>query len=116
MHLLLNILQSPGQFFDTTPVGRILNRFSKDIDVIDAMIPQNIRGFLMCVFHVLGTCFVVGISTPFVLTVVLPLGIFYYLVQVSKSDLSSVLWLRVPFTLNVLSDLTWTGQSRIAFY
>ena len=81
--LLLNVLRSPGQFFDTTPFGRILNRFSKDIDVIDTMIPMNVRGFLMTCFHVISTVVVIAISTPLVLSILVPLGLLYYFIQVS---------------------------------
>lgn len=41
--LLENIMRSPMQFFDTTPLGRVVNRFSKDIDTVDSSIPHSIR-------------------------------------------------------------------------
>ena len=41
--MLSNILRSPMAFFDTTPLGRILNRFSKDIYTIDEAIPNSLR-------------------------------------------------------------------------
>ncbi|CCO28319.1 ATP-dependent bile acid permease [Rhizoctonia solani AG-1 IB] len=33
--MLRSVMRSPSRFFDKTPSGRILNRFSKDIDTID---------------------------------------------------------------------------------
>ena len=82
--MLKNILRSPLSFFDTTPLGRVLNRFSKDIYVIDEMIPRMLGSFLSTLFHVISTLFVIIIVTPIFAVVILPLGIFYFLVQVSS--------------------------------
>ena len=41
--LLERLMHFPMSFFDVTPIGRIVNRFSKDIDTVDSAIPQTIR-------------------------------------------------------------------------
>lgn len=80
--LLQHTMRSPLSFYDITPLGRVLNRFSKDIDTVDIILPQTLRGFLMCFMHVLQTVIVVAIATPQVFIVALPLGALYFVVQV----------------------------------
>ena len=82
--MLSNILRSPMSFFDTTPIGRILNRFSRDIETIDNVLPQLIRSFMNTFFSVASTIVVISYSTPIFLSVVVPLGLLYYFVQVSQ--------------------------------
>ena len=80
--ILKNMLASSMSFFDTTPLGRILNRFSKDLDVVDSTIAQNCHAWLHCFLRVLSTPIVIGYSTPLFIAVAAPLGIFYFVVQV----------------------------------
>ena len=80
--LLKNILRLPMSFFDTTPSGRILNRFSKDIYTVDELIPRSINFFLSMFFSVISTIFVISFATPWFMIAIIPLIIMYFLVQV----------------------------------
>ncbi|XP_037321898.2 canalicular multispecific organic anion transporter 1 [Pungitius pungitius] len=79
--LLNNILRVPMVFFDTTPIGRVVNRFAKDIFTVDEAIPQSFRSWLLCLLGVLGTLFVICLATPFFTIVIIPLTLLYYFVQ-----------------------------------
>lgn len=50
--MLTHTLRAPLKFFDTTPIGRIVNRFGKDIDILDRVLPQTIRNWLLCLLEV----------------------------------------------------------------
>lgn len=81
-NLLLNKLHTPQSFFDTTPIGRIINRFSKDIYVIDEALPATVLMLLGTVFVSLSTIIVIVSSTPIFLVVIVPLAFIYVFVQV----------------------------------
>ena len=80
--LLKSILHAPMLFFDTTPLGRIMNRFSKDVDVVDITIPMTIRMWFGTLSGIITTVFVICYSTPIFLAVLVPLGIMYFFIQV----------------------------------
>lgn len=50
--LLDNVLKAPLQFFEVTPTGRILSRFSKDVDILDTSLPSQASDVIYCAFEV----------------------------------------------------------------
>uniref|UniRef100_W5LA76 ATP binding cassette subfamily C member 3 n=1 Tax=Astyanax mexicanus TaxID=7994 RepID=W5LA76_ASTMX len=79
--LLDNKFHTPQAFFDTTPLGRIINRFSKDIYVIDEALPSTILMFLGTFFASVATMIVIVSSTPIFAVVIVPLALVYFFVQ-----------------------------------
>ena len=79
--LLEGVMHSPMNFFDTTPIGRIVNRFAKDIDVVDSTLPGAFKGWFNCFLQVISTMFVICYSFPTFVLIILPLGVVYYLIQ-----------------------------------
>uniref|UniRef100_A0A668V5I2 ATP-binding cassette, sub-family C (CFTR/MRP), member 3 n=1 Tax=Oreochromis aureus TaxID=47969 RepID=A0A668V5I2_OREAU len=81
VNLLTNKFHTPQSFFDTTPIGRIINRFSKDIYVIDEALPSTVLMFLGTFFVSLSTILVIVSSTPIFAVVIVPLAVIYVFVQ-----------------------------------
>ncbi|KAF9962636.1 hypothetical protein BGZ72_000056 [Mortierella alpina] len=79
--LLSRVLRLPMSFFDTTPMGRIFNRFSSDVSAIDSQLPELLPGFLSFSSTIFGIMFVVSYSTPIFLVAVPPLLLVFILIQ-----------------------------------
>lgn len=75
------VMRAPMLFFDTTPLGRILNRFGKDVDVVDTQIPLCFDSWIYCFLAVLGTLIIISISSPLFVVAVIPITIIYYFLQ-----------------------------------
>ena len=50
--LLFNVLRLSLSFFDTNTAGRILSRFSKDLDETDVRVPNMALDFIWCCWRV----------------------------------------------------------------
>ncbi|XP_056140092.1 multidrug resistance-associated protein 5 isoform X4 [Lampris incognitus] len=76
------ILRSPMKFFDTTPSGRILNRFSKDMDEVDTRLPFQAEMFIQNVILVFCCLAVISCVFPWFMAAVGPLVLFFALLHV----------------------------------
>uniref|UniRef100_A0A8C5B493 Multidrug resistance-associated protein 4-like n=1 Tax=Gadus morhua TaxID=8049 RepID=A0A8C5B493_GADMO len=71
------MLRSPVRFFDLNPIGRILNRFSKDIGQLDSLLPWTFVDFIQVLLQVLGVIAVAAVAIPWILLPVVPLFIIF---------------------------------------
>ncbi|XP_035826216.1 multidrug resistance-associated protein 1 [Aplysia californica] len=74
------LFRAPMAFFDTTPIGRILNRCSRDIEIVDNFLPIICRDFLGTFSINFITILVILIETPEFGAVLIPVIIFFFIV------------------------------------
>ncbi|XP_036396882.1 multidrug resistance-associated protein 4 [Megalops cyprinoides] len=84
-----SILRTPVRFFDINPIGRILNRFSKDIGHLDSQLPWTFVDFIQVFLQIMGVIAVATSVIPWILIPVVPLLIIFlflrrYFLQTSR--------------------------------
>ncbi|CAI7787292.1 unnamed protein product, partial [Closterium sp. NIES-54] len=83
MHHLMavHVLRSPLLFFDQNPVGRILNRFSKDQSLVDDLLPTTVQQTMELFLGCAGAIAVTAVLVPWFLLALPPLLVVFALLQ-----------------------------------
>ncbi|KAF3338928.1 ABC transporter C family member 2-like protein [Carex littledalei] len=76
--MLSSILRAPMIFFHTNPLGRIINRFAKDLGDIDRNVAVYVNMFLAQIFQLLSTFVLIGFVSTMSLWAIMPLLILFY--------------------------------------
>ncbi|CAM9886717.1 unnamed protein product [Scytosiphon promiscuus] len=80
--MLKRIIRAPVLFFDSNPVGRILNRFTKDMHFMDDLLPMTLYDFVICSFMVTGGTLIIFFVNPWVVISMIP-AVWYFLYLMS---------------------------------
>ncbi|CAH6721669.1 oligomycin resistance ATP-dependent permease Yor1p [[Candida] jaroonii] len=113
------VLYSPMAFLDTTPMGRILNRFTKDTDVLDNELGDQLRFFSFVVANVIGVLILCIIYLPWFAIAIPPVAIIFYLIaeyyQSSAREVKRIESIQRSFVYNNFNE-TLVGMNTIKAY
>jgi ABC-type multidrug transport system fused ATPase/permease subunit len=77
------VLSTVLRYFDANPTGRILNRFSRDLDAVEKDLSWSLEDSFMALLNSIGAVLVMISALPFMAVVVLPVAAVYYVLQKS---------------------------------
>ncbi|XP_050718619.1 ATP-binding cassette sub-family C member 5-like isoform X19 [Eriocheir sinensis] len=122
--VFLKVFYSPMSFFDTTPSGRIINIFSRDMDEVDVRVPMTLEMFIQNMFLIASALLFVCLVFPHFLPVLVVLAVimmfirnifrigirdFKRLENVSRSPLYS----HISTTVNGLPSINAYGKQEL---
>ena len=108
-NMLHSVLRAPMSFFDTNPKGRVVNRFAKDVDLVDGSIPNTFGALMRLGLGVLGVLFVICTTLPIFIAIIIPISFGYWMLQ--KFYVSTSRQLRRLESSTRSPVYSWFGES-----
>ncbi|KAK2959609.1 Multidrug resistance-associated protein [Blattamonas nauphoetae] len=119
--LMDRVMDCPSSFFDTTPMGRILNRFTGDIPQVDQFLANSLIQVLSMWVGLVGQIVVIVIDTAWFLAIGIPILVLYILVLMLYARVSRNLQRlesisRSPVLSHFSETITGAGLTTIRSY
>jgi len=80
-NMLNRVVYTPMHYFDTTPMGRVLNRFTYDVETLDITLAQAMSVTLIAFSWFFAGISVMVIIFPYILLILIPVIFSYFLLQ-----------------------------------
>jgi ABC-type multidrug transport system fused ATPase/permease subunit len=80
-HALRGVLAAPLRFFDSTPMGRILNRFARDMEGVDDHLSWNIEQSFKSLTQTISSLILILSVLPLIIFVIIPVFWLYNRLQ-----------------------------------
>ncbi|KAG1668011.1 Multidrug resistance-associated protein 1 [Nymphon striatum] len=80
-NMLTSLMKSPVSFFDTTPVGRILNRFTKDMEILDNELLWDFTDVIKIAMKAFFAALVISVNFPKFLIIIILINVLYFYLQ-----------------------------------
>uniref|UniRef100_A0A8B9YFV9 Multidrug resistance-associated protein 4 n=1 Tax=Bos mutus grunniens TaxID=30521 RepID=A0A8B9YFV9_BOSMU len=110
-----SILRSLVVFFDRNSIGRILNRFCKDIGLMDDLLPLTFQDLIQTFLLVIGVVIVMVAMIPWTVIPLALLGLIFFLLQLyflnTSGDVKRLECASDIFPLSIFSPGTPTIQA-----
>ncbi|KAL8947107.1 MAG: hypothetical protein Q9222_006574 [Ikaeria aurantiellina] len=121
--LLESVTRAKFKFFDSTPLGQMMNRFSKDVEAIDQEVAPIAVGVVGCLTSVITIIVLISVITPafliagvFITAIYFAIGAFYLRSSVDLKRLESVqkspLYQQFGETLSGITTIRAYGHER----
>lgn len=79
--MLKSVLKAPVRFFDSTPVGRIIQRFSRDVESVDIYLQWSFVSVVNSLLQVGVSLFLILGLMPLMVFIIVPVMALYYIIQ-----------------------------------
>ena len=113
---LRKIMRAPLRFFDMTPVGRIISRFSKDQDILDSLISEELNWLLYAIGYILSSMVEVAYISYWAFIVLIPpFGLGFILQSIFRATSRQLQRLQAQAFSPLMSNFseTFSGMSVI---